>query len=115
MQVSEVSYVLLGGGYMNFKNVYVMWMINDNMEKIKIEECRKNEDTGHNDVLITMQNQKIWVDACDVLLYRDKGSVFCWKDYNEGKYIELNESNDVCPYCGWWKCNHCGACYCNKL
>jgi hypothetical protein len=99
---------------MNIKNLYVVWMYTDKMEKFKVESYRKNNETGHNDVLITVSGQKMWIDAYDVVLYRDQGSVFCWKDYNEGKYIELNESSPVCPVCGWWKCNHCGSCDCNK-
>ncbi|AIF52212.1 hypothetical protein [Pelosinus sp. UFO1] len=99
---------------MDIKNLYVVVVRDDKQEKIKIEEYRKNNSTGHNEVLFTLDNQKAWVDAYDVLLYKDLGSVFCWKDYNEGKYIVLNESNSICPRCGWWICHHCGACYCNK-
>ncbi len=99
---------------MNIKNLHVLYGEGENKKKIKIEDYRKNKETGHNDVLIIMSNQKHWVDVFDVKLYRDQGSVFCWKDYSEGVYIELNESNPICPECGWWKCNHCGSCYCNK-
>lgn len=99
---------------MNIKNLYVLDMKCNKGEKIKIEEYRKNQETDHNDILITIANQKIWVDAHDVILYRDQGSVFCWKDHKEGIYIELNEANSVCPACGWWKCSHCGSCDCNK-
>ncbi len=99
---------------MNIKNLYVLWTDKDTIEKFKVEACRKNNETGHNDVLIIVSMQKMWMDAYDVVLYRDQGSVFCWKDYNDGKYVELNESNPVCPECGWWKCNFCGSCDCNK-
>ncbi|MDF2635719.1 MAG: hypothetical protein K0R78_2593 [Pelosinus sp.] len=99
---------------MNIKNLHALYGEREKKKKIKIEEYKKNKETGHNDVLITVSNQKIWVDVHDIILYRDQGSVFCWKDYKEGIYIELNESNSVCPECGWWICNHCSSCYCNK-
>lgn len=99
---------------MNIKNLYVVWMNTDKMEKFKVEACRENHETGHNEVFITVYGKAMWIDAYDAVLYRDQGSVFCWKDYNEGMYIELNESNPVCPICGWWKCNYCGSCDCNK-
>jgi len=99
---------------MNIKNLYVVYTKDDKKEKIKIEDYRINQETGHNDLLFTIGNEKTWVDAHDVVLYRDQGSVFCWKDHHEGMYIELNEMNLVCPVCGWWKCSHCGSCYCNK-
>lgn len=99
---------------MNIKNLYVVCMSSDKREKFKIEKFRKNQETGHNDVLITAGDQKIWLDTHEVTLYRDQGSVFCWKDHGKGVYIELNETDLVCPECGWWKCSNCGSCYCNK-
>lgn len=99
---------------MNIKNLHVIWEDKNKKEKFKVEAYRENNETGHKNVLITVSNEKIWIDAHEIVLYRDQGSVFCWKDYKEGKYIELNETNFVCPNCGWWQCNHCGSCDCNR-
>ncbi len=99
---------------MNLKNLFVVISFKDKPEKFKVEGYRKNEKTGHNDLLITIFNQNLWVDAHEVQLYKGRGSAFCWKDYQEGRYIELNDACAVCPECGWWKCHYCDSCYCNK-
>jgi hypothetical protein len=99
---------------MNYKNLYVIITLQDDPKKFKVEDYQKNSESGHNELLIRLFNQNLWVDAQQVKLYKGPGSAFCWKDYQEGKYIELNETNSVCPECGWWKCNDCGSCYCNK-
>lgn len=99
---------------MNLKNLFVVFTMKDQPVNFMVEGYKKNEKTGHNDLLITIFNQSLWVDSHAVKLYKGRGSTFCWKDYQEGRYIELNDSCPVCPECGWWKCHHCGSCYCNK-
>ena len=99
---------------MNFKKLYVVITLKEQAEKIPVEGYRKNQETGNNELLITLFGQKIWLDAHQVKLYKGRGSTFCWKDYKEGKYIELNETCEVCPDCGWWKCHYCGSCRCNR-
>ena len=100
---------------MNFKNLFVCLTLKDVEEKFPVEGFQKNETTGHKELLITLFGQRLWVDAYAVKLYKGRGSTFCWKDRQEGRYIELTDKNEVCPECGWWKCHYCGSCRCNKL
>lgn len=99
---------------MNIKNLYVVLTLKGEPENFLVEDYRYNEATVHNELLITLFGQKLWVDAHRVGLYKGRGSTFCWKDHQEGKYVELNEKNSVCPNCGWWKCHQCNSCRCNK-
>jgi len=99
---------------MNIRNLFVCITFAELVEKFPVEKCRYNEETGHHELLITVFAQPLWVDAQAVALYKGRGSAFCWKDYQEGKYVELNEKNAVCPVCGWWKCHVCSSCRCNK-
>lgn len=99
---------------MNIKNLCVVLTLKDNAKEFPVEGYRVSSQTGHNELLITVFDQKIWVDAQEVKLYKARGSTYCWKDHAEGRYIVLNESCDVCPQCGWWRCPYCGSCRCNK-
>lgn len=99
---------------MNFRNLFVVLTLKDDKEKFSVEAFRKNQKTNHNELLITLFDQPLWVDSHKVALYKGRGSTFCWKDHEEGRYVELNETNQVCPECGWWKCHVCASCRCNK-
>lgn len=98
---------------MNIKNLFVVLTLKRDKQQFPVEGYRKNQETGHMELLITLFKQKLWVDAHEVTLYKGRGTVFCWKDFKEGRYIELNDTCEVCPDCGWWKCHYCGACRCN--
>lgn len=100
---------------MHIRNLYTRISFAKQVEQFPVEQCRFNEKTRHNELLITVFGQQLWIDAQSVTLYKAHGSVFCWKDLQEGKYVELNEKNKVCPVCGWWKCHACDSCRCNKL
>lgn len=99
---------------MNIRNLFVCIRFGKNTEQFPVEQCRYNEETRKNELLITVFNQKLWIDAQSATLYKAHGSVFCWQDLAGGKYVELNEKNEVCPVCGWWKCHCCSSCRCNK-
>ncbi|VBB06806.1 Hypothetical protein LUCI_2043 [Lucifera butyrica] len=98
---------------MNIKNLFLVITLKDDPFKVPVEGYRQNK-SGNNELLVTLFDQKLWVDAHAVKLFKGRGSTFCWKDHQEGIHIELNETCEVCPDCGWWKCPHCGACRCNK-
>lgn len=99
---------------MNIKNLYVMLTLKELPEKFPVEAYQKNQQSGNNELLITLFGQKVWVDAQSVRLLKGQGSTYCWKDYEKGRYVELTEGCAVCPACGWWKCPECGSCRCNK-
>lgn len=99
---------------MNYRNLFVVMTLKDEATQYPVEGCRKNEHTGRNELLITLFGQKLWLDAHCVKLIKSRGRTWCWQDYRQGQYIELNESCEVCPECGWWRCSHCGSCRCNK-
>jgi hypothetical protein len=99
---------------MNYRNLFVVLTLKDAPEKFPVEGYRKNETSGHNELLITVFGQKLWVDAHAVKLCKQQGRAWCWRDYREGRYIELDEGCEVCPGCGWWRCPYCSACRCNK-
>lgn len=98
---------------MNIRNLDVVLTLKDQPEFFPVEDFRLNA-SGYNELLITLFGQKVWVDARNVALRKAIGAVWCWKDHREGKHIELNESCQVCPVCGWWICHFCGSCLCNK-
>ena len=99
---------------MNIQNLFVIITFKDVAEKFTVEDWRKNDHTKGKDILITLFKQPLWVDACLVQLCKGRGSTFCWKDHQEGQYVELNEKNEVCCICGWWKCHVCSSCRCNQ-
>lgn len=99
---------------MNIKNLHVRITFKQSTESFPVEGYRRNEQTGNNELLISLFGQKVWVDATKVTLAKLRGSTWCWRDHREGRYIELNESCSVCPRCGWWECPYCGSCRCNK-
>ncbi len=100
---------------MTGKDLKVIMTLKTEPEYFMVEDCRTSDQSGQNELLITFFEQKVWVNAGQVKLYKEHGSTFCWRDFEENCYIELDHSCEVCPVCLWWKCPHCGSCGCNKL
>ncbi|SDE83755.1 hypothetical protein [Sporomusa acidovorans] len=99
---------------MNYSVLYVIFTLREEPEVFPAEDYRYNQEQACHELLITIFNQKLWVDTRAVRLKKIAGAAFCWKEYEEGKYIELNQANAVCPECGWWRCHVCDSCHCNK-
>ncbi|BBB92751.1 hypothetical protein MAMMFC1_03447 [Methylomusa anaerophila] len=99
---------------MDYKNLYVIITLKDQPGQFPVEGWRLNPKSMHKELLITLFEQKIWVDSHQVRLRRGAGTTFCWNEYNQGEYVTLNDQNVVCPECGWWICHKCGSCRCNK-
>lgn len=103
-----------GGGAVKYNVLYVILTLKDQPEAFPAEDHRYDPDKGCHELLITVLGQKLWVDTRSVQLKKVAGSIFCWKEYEQGQYVELNQSNTVCPECGWWRCHECNSCRCNK-
>ncbi|CVK17834.1 hypothetical protein [Sporomusa sphaeroides] len=99
---------------MKYNVLYVILSLKGVPEVFPAEDYRFNEQNGVHELLITVFGQKLWVDTRSVMLKKIAGASFCWREYEQGKYVELNQSNAVCPECGWWRCHVCDSCRCNK-
>lgn len=99
---------------MKYNVLYVILNLKGAPEVFPAEDYRFNEKSGLHELLITVFAQKLWVDTRSVILKKIAGASFCWKEYEQGEYVELNQSNAVCPECGWWRCHVCDSCRCNK-
>ena len=99
---------------MNCHVLCVILTLNEAPEVFAAEDYRYNQETACHELLITLFDQKLWVDTRRVKLKKVTGAAFCWKEYEQGQYIELNQADSVCPECGWWRCPACHSCQCNK-
>lgn len=99
---------------MNYQVLYVVLTLKDEPEVFPAEDHRYNQEQGCHELLITVLEQKLWVSTRAVKLKKIAGATFCWQEYEQGQYVELNKANDVCPECGWWRCHICDSCRCNK-
>lgn len=98
---------------MNYRVLYVILTLKEEPEPFPAEDYRYNREKECHELLITVFGQKLWVDTRGVKLKKTSGATFCWKEYEEGKYVELSQSDIVCPECGWWRCHECDSCRCN--
>ncbi len=99
---------------MNYRVLFVIITLREEPEIFPAEDYRYNQEKSCHELLITIFDQKIWVDTRGVKLKKVTGATFCWKEYEQGQYIELNQCDAVCPECGWWRCHDCDSCRCNK-
>ncbi|WP_371371465.1 hypothetical protein [Sporomusa aerivorans] len=99
---------------MNYHVLYVILTLNEEPEVFPAEDYRYDREKARHELLITVFEQKLWVDTRAVKLRKVAGAVFCWNEYEQGQYVELSQSNTVCPECGWWRCHLCDSCHCNK-
>ncbi|WP_094604694.1 hypothetical protein SPSIL_020740 [Sporomusa silvacetica DSM 10669] len=99
---------------MNYRVLYVILTLREEPEVFPAEDYRYNQENSCHELLITVFDQKLWVDTRAVKLKKVSGATFCWREYEQGQYIELNQSDTVCPECGWWRCHDCDSCRCNK-
>lgn len=99
---------------MNYRTLYVILTLSEEPAVFPAEDYRYNQENSCHELLITVFDQKLWVDTRAVKLKKVSGATFCWQEYEQGQYIELNQSDTVCPECGWWQCHECGSCQCNK-
>lgn len=99
---------------MNYRVLYVCLTLKEEPEVFPVKDYRYNQEKGCHELLIMVFDQKLWVDTRRVKLKKVTGAAFCWKEYEQGQYIELNQENAVCPECGWWCCHACHSCQCNK-
>ena len=99
---------------MDYTRLYVVLTLKEEPEVFPAEDYRYNKESHCHELLITVFSQKLWVDTRAVKLKRVAGTAFCWKEYEQQQYVGLNESNHVCPECGWWRCHQCDSCRCNK-
>ncbi|MBP2634991.1 MAG: hypothetical protein H6Q72_898 [Firmicutes bacterium] len=99
---------------MNYHVLGVILTLNEEPEVFVAEDYRYNQEKACHELLITIFGQKLWVDTRCVKLKKITGAAFCWKEYEQGQYIELNQGDVVCSECGWWSCHVCHSCQCNK-